>query len=27
LFLVLLIFLKIVVDIFSHKKEHTKFAE
>jgi hypothetical protein len=27
LFLVLLIFLKIVVDIFSHEKEHTKFAE
>jgi hypothetical protein len=26
LFLVLLIFLKIVVDVFSHKKEHTKFA-
>ena len=26
-FLVLLIFLKILVDIFSHKKEHTKFAE
>ena len=27
LFLVLLIFLKIVVDLFSHKKEHIKFAE
>jgi hypothetical protein len=26
LFLVVLVFLKIVVDIFSHKKEHTKFA-
>jgi hypothetical protein len=26
-FLVLLIFLKIVVDTFSHKKEHKKFAE
>jgi hypothetical protein len=25
-FLILLIFLKIVVDTFSHKKEHTKFA-
>ncbi|HUU51715.1 MAG TPA: DUF6498-containing protein [Candidatus Heimdallarchaeota archaeon] len=25
-FLILLIFLKIVVDLFSHKKEHTKFA-
>ena len=26
-FLALLILLKILVDVFSHKKEHTKFAE